>query len=1154
MNKSSYPYFDDYDKSKNFHQVLFHPGKPVQARELTQMQSILQEQIKRHGDHIFKNGTMVIPGHIFYDDKIKYLKLETIYNQVNINGYLSQLKDLKIKGDTNKIEALVVHFEISNSLEPTTIFIKYTSSAGTIKEFVSGETITCADIPGLTFKVLPVTSYTGDASIATIGEGVYYVNGYFVGLSKQTITVAKYSNTASAVIGLSYEESVITENEDETLFDNAFGFTNYGAPGAHRLKIGLTLDIKDYNYVAENTAEIKFIDLLKIKNGKIEYLKNDTKYAEIEKWLARRTFEESGNYVTTPFTFSAIDFRNNDRGQWVQNTPYLIGDVVSNSGLYYLATNTGYSSVVAPTHTYGISSDGGIYWSSITNKQQFINNGLMNVASTDLNVHIGTEADMFISTSAGKGYVQGFEVEFPSPTKSIVSKARDKKQVNNTQIYAPAGSYLTIDTIRGIPNITTNLTKANLLDVSGSTVGTTWVRALEYLSGTPGTDTASYRLFIFGSLMNVGKNFHRDVHSVSVATFSANIVPTLVRLSGSLSTSGTTVTGSGTFFDYELSENNRVKIGSTWGVVSSIASPIAFTAVASYGTLTNQTAYIGITELTKLGEYVSPMPSSSIATIRNSSGNIDTQYVITKAYSFTATGTSHVITLTNGETFLPTEHIVIKNTGSLGTDIGVNATYTLNGDSTQLTIGGLTNAVSYNAFLIVKRSGSFAREKSKSLSTHTLTLNNAGTQTYASKAISLSKADCIRLIKVTESGDATDKVNYVTSGEVDITRYFSFDNGQRDEFYDLGKISTNRNCQRPIRITFEYFYHSDGDYFSVDSYSTIPRSMWPKQILGGTSYFLPDCLDFRSRIGDTGINFDTVGTGASVSSPMSSENTIGTSYSYYVGRSDTLGILNNGQMTYVIGGEVTDGMKLCDIKVNPYTYDAETEVSFASTQIENYTMEDITILDKRLSDAEYYVVLNQLERSTVETSIKDEFGLEKTKHGFVVDEFRNHEVGDIENQDYKCSLEYNEGILRSPATLETVHLIEPEGTTPSSRLSNGYMVTGSMVSLPYTEVAMISQVMASRAENVQAYSTLDFTGQLCVYPETDSFVDNLNATATRTVVGSPIHEIENVTVIRYIPTTIINTITSTVYDKTFIPYAPSAGRSRARRGGRGGGG
>ena len=63
------PYYDDFDKADNFYKVLFKPGYPVQARELTGLQSILQNQIESFGSHMFKEGSMVIPGGVTADDQ-----------------------------------------------------------------------------------------------------------------------------------------------------------------------------------------------------------------------------------------------------------------------------------------------------------------------------------------------------------------------------------------------------------------------------------------------------------------------------------------------------------------------------------------------------------------------------------------------------------------------------------------------------------------------------------------------------------------------------------------------------------------------------------------------------------------------------------------------------------------------------------------------------------------------------------------------------------------------------------------------------------------------------------------------------------------------------------------------------------------------------
>jgi hypothetical protein len=82
------PYYDDYDKNKNFHKVLFKPGYPVQARELTTLQSILQNQVESFGNNIFKEGSMVLPGSITFDNDYSAVKLNLINLGIDISVYI----------------------------------------------------------------------------------------------------------------------------------------------------------------------------------------------------------------------------------------------------------------------------------------------------------------------------------------------------------------------------------------------------------------------------------------------------------------------------------------------------------------------------------------------------------------------------------------------------------------------------------------------------------------------------------------------------------------------------------------------------------------------------------------------------------------------------------------------------------------------------------------------------------------------------------------------------------------------------------------------------------------------------------------------------------------------------------------------------------
>ena len=85
------PYFDDFDKNDNFYKVLFKPGYPVQARELTNLQSILQNQIESFGSHIFKEGSMVIPGSVTYDNRYFSVKVNPDHLGIDITVYLNNL-------------------------------------------------------------------------------------------------------------------------------------------------------------------------------------------------------------------------------------------------------------------------------------------------------------------------------------------------------------------------------------------------------------------------------------------------------------------------------------------------------------------------------------------------------------------------------------------------------------------------------------------------------------------------------------------------------------------------------------------------------------------------------------------------------------------------------------------------------------------------------------------------------------------------------------------------------------------------------------------------------------------------------------------------------------------------------------------------------
>ena len=153
------PYYDDFEgagggKSKNFHRVLFRPGFPVQARELTQLQSVLQNQIERFGRHIFEEGSQVIPGDVAIDMEYYFIKVQSTFNAQNVESYRADFVDKIITGAETGVKARVIGTLAATSTTPLTLYIKYEDSGddNTTNNFALGETITALNADNTTSK------------------------------------------------------------------------------------------------------------------------------------------------------------------------------------------------------------------------------------------------------------------------------------------------------------------------------------------------------------------------------------------------------------------------------------------------------------------------------------------------------------------------------------------------------------------------------------------------------------------------------------------------------------------------------------------------------------------------------------------------------------------------------------------------------------------------------------------------------------------------------------------------------------------------------------------------------------------------------------------------------------------------------------------
>ena len=318
------PYYDDFDKTDDFHRVLFRPGFAIQARELTSLQSILQNQIEQHGSHMFKDGTVVIPGQASYSSDYYSLALESTFGgeDINVSQFFNATNPVLLTGATSGVKAQVVGFAAGTTTTQPYLYVQYvqTGDDKVSDRFLDSENIsadvTITHTTSYAAAVASATTFSSSAagvgSAVTVEEGVYFIRGQFVRNSKQTVVLSNTSNTTSKRVGFQITETLVTPENDTTLTDNATGSNNYAAKGAHRLKISLTLIAKDI----DSTADTDFVELIRTNSGRVTVENRTTDHAILGETLARRTFDESGDYTVRPFQYEIREHLDNDvRGE-----------------------------------------------------------------------------------------------------------------------------------------------------------------------------------------------------------------------------------------------------------------------------------------------------------------------------------------------------------------------------------------------------------------------------------------------------------------------------------------------------------------------------------------------------------------------------------------------------------------------------------------------------------------------------------------------------------------------------------------------------------------------------------------------------------------------------------------------------------------------
>ena len=1109
INFNTNPYYDDFDETKNFYRFLFKPGYAVQARELTQLQTALQKQVDRFGKHIFKEGSLVLGGQFVLDTNVDTIRLTDAVTNTDLSTLVGKI----IIGQTSGIRAYVSAVAYKDEWDETEdiLMINYISSGVSSNTFVGSESLkyeVYVDnvLTGLenVSQTVKSSNATGKGSLASIQEGVVFTRGYFVSFVSQRIVISPTSQTPTGKVGFTSTEEIINPNQDASLLDPALGSYNYSAPGADRLKVSATLTLLG---IDDDTTVPEFTTLFLIRDGQMIEKYQRSQYAQIYEEFAKRTYDESGDYVV--------------QGLGVRVREHL--DTGANDGYLKIADGGDVNKLalgIAPGLAYV--------------KGYEVNNLVTKYLPIDKSITTKSVQDESLTARNGN-YIEvtqivGAPLTDIAQTVNLYDKAETRR--SNTQL-----------TSQSTP--------------SGNTIGTAKVKAFEYNSED------NYNVYLFDIQMT-GSNTFSNVLAVGNTTapgFFADLVSSTIQDPtqalmlyglGSNYVKNVRSDGAGTTdLNFTFTDRQNIVIDTT-GIFQVTTNETHAYSPGLLSDTEKHSLVLYVTELsnTQLTGTVNVSTSSNVVT---GLGTTFTNLNVNDTISVNGTTGSHVIkSITNNVSL-----IVRTNGGFSSTVNGANFNKIYNiGDIIYLTQKGSTGVErdvtastgvldfdlketftnEIDAVLFYNASKTDVNQIDKRLRPGRYVQINVNALSSNTNPVNLGFSDLYQIRQIRQKTNSTFSSN--TEGTL-VTDNFIIDNGQRDDFYDHARIIPKAELQANTWLLVELDYFepvttgSPGSgYFSVESYpidDTVERANniftyeipIYKSTYNGQSYNLRNYLDFRpvktnsaTDTGDWGsVGAATVNPGTSSSFnnnfiiPIPASQIL-CDYFYYLARRDMVVSDINGTFSVISGvpdiapvsPSVPDiYMGIANLYIPPYPSLATTYARIlnkpregvAVKKITNtrYTMRDIGTLKQRIENLEYYNALTLLEKNTTDLLIPDENGNDRFKNGFFVDGFIDHSLGATYNKDYNIAVDKAENLIRPVYEMESL-------TFDYDQISSTNITkTGNLFSLPYTETVLLEQARVTTTRNIEQ-SVYRFIGRIELLPDSDVWMDETTVDTT----------------------------------------------------------
>jgi len=519
------PYYDDFDENKDYHRVLFKPAVPLQARELTQLQTILQNQIEKFGQFTFKEGSIVKGCTFTYNRDIKFAKiLDKDSSGLDVNVNLYGEGDF-IRNSSNLVARIVDTAGGLQTQNPdlNTLFFNYVNTGD------SGNSQSTAYEAGLEVEVYPAETGISNIVFAGVPTDVFVNNNDTIsvtsdlkgtGFSGNVVTTDNTNIFSSVTVnangsGFSVDDlptativasngGVFTQGNStaNSTYDLANGISNGQITVTVNLNKTGNVTIANSDFVTDNTnSQFNVIGSafqMKVGDGVIFQKGTFQRFSEqdiiVSKYTSRPNELAVGVATSESFVNSSVDTSLLDNASGFANEnapgadrlklqPTLVVNTITNA-----TSSNNFLKLVEFQHGLPVKMNSNAQLSglgSVIEQRLYEQSGdyVIEPIQIATEEQLANTTHLSIVVGAGIGYNKGKRFEIINPTRVSIPKATESETITNQEVSINYGNYIIVNELAGTFGHDTN-DRVLIMDTAYNAVSSANSTTYDLSSGT----------------------------------------------------------------------------------------------------------------------------------------------------------------------------------------------------------------------------------------------------------------------------------------------------------------------------------------------------------------------------------------------------------------------------------------------------------------------------------------------------------------------------------------------------------------------------------------------------------------------------------------------------------------------------------------------